>query len=410
LLFYLDAVSLANSGLPLDQWSNPFDADIALSVGPGRTAPVLDPVRGLLFTGTEGARLTGDFGGLMPTEASVYVRFRSDVPGGTYGWSLLDSALAIGANWSWSPGQGYMGFLQAVRNENYPATTVPSDTGLHVARIAASATGYQVSYDHVDHTPASPVLAYAPTNPFWDVGFVTGQTSNFRGSISAVIAYAVKHTNVQQNQVVDWLNTNVGVATLLKVPHYWDGTDWIDLTGAQGPQGVPGPQGATGATGATGPPGPGVAPGGSTGQVLTKTSATDYATGWQTPTGGGGAAVHIGPDAPPTPAVGQLWWRNDPDGNLFIYYDDGSSSQFVPAAPNVGPPGPPGPSQTVAYRHVQATAATVWTITHNLTFRPNVAAIDSTGREMWPGAVDYPSAIAVTLTFSAAVGGEAYLS
>jgi hypothetical protein len=45
----------------------------------------------------------------------------------------------------------------------------------------------------------------------------------------------------------------------------------------------------------------------------------------------GGSAVHIGADAPATPAVGQLWWRNDPDGNLFIYYDDGTSSQFVPA-------------------------------------------------------------------------------
>jgi Repeat of unknown function (DUF5907) len=64
----------------------------------------------------------------------------------------------------------------------------------------------------------------------------------------------------------------------------------------------------------------------------------------------------------------------------------------------------------IAYRHVQATAATTWSITHNLSFRPNVAAVDSTGREIVPGAVDYPSAAAVTLTFSAAVGGEAYLS
>jgi hypothetical protein len=39
-----------------------------------------------------------------------------------------------------------------------------------------------------------------------------------------------------------------------------------------------------------------------------------------------------------------------------------------------------------------------------------VSAVDSTGREMWPGAVDYPSATTVQLTFSAAVGGEAYLS
>jgi hypothetical protein len=64
----------------------------------------------------------------------------------------------------------------------------------------------------------------------------------------------------------------------------------------------------------------------------------------------------------------------------------------------------------LAYRHVQATAATTWSITHNLSFRPNVAAVDSTGREIVPGAVDYPSATAVTLSFSAAVGGEAYLS
>jgi hypothetical protein len=74
-----------------------------------------------------------------------------------------------------------------------------------------------------------------------------------------------------------------------------------------------------------------------------------------------------------------------------------------------GAPVIPAP-QVLAYRHVQATAGTVWSITHNLSFRPNVAAVDSTGREIVPGAVDYPSATAVTLTFSAAVGGEAYLS
>jgi hypothetical protein len=83
-----------------------------------------------------------------------------------------------------------------------------------------------------------------------------------------------------------------------------------------------------------------------------------------------------------------------------------------PAGPPgpAGPAGPAGTSPVVAYRHVQAAAATVWSIAHGLTFRPNVSAVDSTGREMWPGAVDYPSATTVTLTFSAAVGGEAYLS
>ncbi len=45
--------------------------------------------------------------------------------------------------------------------------------------------------------------------------------------------------------------------------------------------GKQGPQGPTGATGATGP---GVAAGGNTGQVLAKSSSTDYATTWVTPT------------------------------------------------------------------------------------------------------------------------------
>ena len=48
-------------------------------------------------------------------------------------------------------------------------------------------------------------------------------------------------------------------------------------TGAQGPTG---PQGPAGATGGVGPPGPGVPAGGTTGQVLQKSSATDYATAW----------------------------------------------------------------------------------------------------------------------------------
>lgn len=60
-------------------------------------------------------------------------------------------------------------------------------------------------------------------------------------------------------------------------------------TGATGPKGDTGPQGETGATGATGPQGPagadgvGVPAGGTAGQVLTKSSGTDYDTEWTTP-------------------------------------------------------------------------------------------------------------------------------
>jgi len=56
--------------------------------------------------------------------------------------------------------------------------------------------------------------------------------------------------------------------------------------GATGPQGSTGPQGATGSQG---PPGQGVPAGGTTGQVLNKTSNTDYVTGWITPSATGAA-------------------------------------------------------------------------------------------------------------------------
>jgi hypothetical protein len=63
---------------------------------------------------------------------------------------------------------------------------------------------------------------------------------------------------------------------------------------------------------------------------------------------GGGTATWIGPTPPTAPTVGQFWWRNDPDGTLYVYYDDGNSQQFVPATPTVkGDPGPAGADSTV---------------------------------------------------------------
>ena len=63
---------------------------------------------------------------------------------------------------------------------------------------------------------------------------------------------------------------------------------WISFaragdTGPTGPQGVKGDTGDTGPTGATGATGPGLTSGGSTGQVATKLSNTDYDVGWSGP-------------------------------------------------------------------------------------------------------------------------------
>src|SRR5262249_54506551 len=90
---------------------------------------------------------------------------------------------------------------------------------------------------------------------------------------------------------------------------------------------------------------------------LTKSSATDYATIWAA--AAGGASVHVGATAPASPNVGDLWWRNDPDGVLFVYYADPNSSQWVPATPTTkGDPGPAGQSTSVIdYRFSTSTTA-----------------------------------------------------
>jgi hypothetical protein len=44
--------------------------------------------------------------------------------------------------------------------------------------------------------------------------------------------------------------------------------------------------------------------------------------------GGGGASVTISDTPPGSPTAGNLWWESD-TGNLYIYYNDGTSSQWV---------------------------------------------------------------------------------
>ncbi|HEY7034686.1 MAG TPA: hypothetical protein VH482_25330 [Thermomicrobiales bacterium] len=45
--------------------------------------------------------------------------------------------------------------------------------------------------------------------------------------------------------------------------------------------------------------------------------------------------VAIGATAPVSPVPGTLWWRTT-DGNLYIFYNDGTTAQWVPAVASVG--------------------------------------------------------------------------
>jgi len=103
---------------------------------------------------------------------------------------------------------------------------------------------------------------------------------------------------------VTWLSSGTGAAFTNNESIYL-GLVAVGQTGPvgpQGPAGPTGPQGPTGATGATGPQG----------------------------AAGPATYAAIGTTAPASPAIGQLWWRSD-QGRLFLWYDDGTSQQWVPA-------------------------------------------------------------------------------
>ena len=63
----------------------------------------------------------------------------------------------------------------------------------------------------------------------------------------------------------------------------------------------------------------------------------------------------------------------------------------------------------VAYHHTQGTSSAVWVITHNLGWYPNVTVQDS-GGSVVEGEISYTSTNALTVTFSGAFSGNAYLS
>jgi len=62
-----------------------------------------------------------------------------------------------------------------------------------------------------------------------------------------------------------------------------------------------------------------------------------------------------------------------------------------------------------AYTHDQMTPGTVWSITHNLGFFPNVMTFDSAGTQII-GDVQHIDKNSMTITFSHSNAGKAYLS
>lgn len=104
----------------------------------------------------------------------------------------------------------------------------------------------------------------------------------------------------------------------------------------------------TGPQGPTGETGAGVAAGGATGQILVKASSTDFATTWTD-------------------------------------------------------------NQKINYTHGQTATSDTWTIDHNLGFNPNVTVKDNYGNVV-EGYITYNNSNTLTIEFSTALSGYAYLS
>jgi hypothetical protein len=64
---------------------------------------------------------------------------------------------------------------------------------------------------------------------------------------------------------------------------------------------------------------------------------------------------------------------------------------------------------TGEYTYSQAVPAATWTITHNMHRHPSVTVVDSAGTKVY-GDITYDSQDQITITFSAAFSGTAYLN
>jgi hypothetical protein len=42
--------------------------------------------------------------------------------------------------------------------------------------------------------------------------------------------------------------------------------------------------------------------------------------------------IHIGPTPPAGAVPGDLWWRNDPDGDMYILHNDGTNTRWIRTA------------------------------------------------------------------------------
>lgn len=119
-----------------------------------------------------------------------------------------------------------------------------------------------------------------------------------------------------------------------------------------------------------------------------------------------GTATGTAPDA--TSVIAELATA-DATGVLFIAGSPGRPGQDgAPGDP--GPPGDPGSVVDAAQQIEVPVPSTLWTLHHTLPFLPNITVVDSSRRRIEGGDVTYVDDTTITIEFTSAFAGWAYLS
>ena len=164
-------------------------------------------------------------------------------------------------------------------------------------------------------------------------------------------------------------------------------------TGAQGPAGT----GAQGVQGIQGLIGPGGGAQGTTGAQ--GATGTQGAAGTQGSTGAQGAVGSQGVQGTNGGGVTLQQLSDAIAGSALGSTDDlaeGATNKYFTVA-------------RVSYIHTQGVSSSTWTVNHNLGFYPNLTVQDSAGT-IYEGEINYTNLDSLTVTFSSAFSGKAYLS